>query len=386
MSDQITTLKELLEDSVRRFADRTALSFVGGEPISYARFAEHVHDLQTLLGDLGIRPGDKVAIISENMPNWAVTYFAATTMGAIVVPILQEFHPSAVHHILRHSEAKMVVASRRYIDKVDGDNLPKLETVMVMDDFSIEDEAGEQTPYQEALEEARERMAHLSEMAREKMDKFSEAAKERIPESTRDKVEKLGGTYMSRVEKLSDQAMERMEKLSGSARETVVRFGAYARKFIDRNSGQAFTLTEDNVAAILYTSGTTGHSKGVVLTHRNLVQNCLSGVQTIPVYETDRFLSVLPMAHTYESHRGHGRPPAQRQLHLLPPKAAHPQGPFARNAKGEAHGHERGAPDHRKNLQEPDQTQAHRIERDARPDENRPGPAQTVTGGGQKTH
>eukprot|EP00831_Metopus_contortus_P006865 TRINITY_DN12628_c0_g1_i4.p1 TRINITY_DN12628_c0_g1~~TRINITY_DN12628_c0_g1_i4.p1 ORF type:complete len:421 (-),score=123.75 TRINITY_DN12628_c0_g1_i4:360-1622(-) len=53
-------------------------------------------------------------------------------------------------------------------------------------------------------------------------------------------------------------------------------------------------------AAILYTSGTTGHSKGVVLTHRNLVQNCLSGVLTIPVFHTDRFLSILPMAHTYE--------------------------------------------------------------------------------------
>lgn len=301
MSDQITTLKELLGDSVRKFADRTALAFVGGEPVTYARLAEQVHDLQTLLVDLGIRPGDKVALISENMPNWAVTYFSVTTMGAVVVPVLQEFHPSAVHHILRHSEAKMVVASRRYIHKVEGDNFPRLETVMVMDDFSIEDEEGERTPYKEALEQARERMAHFGEVAREKMDKFSEAARGRFVGPTRDKVEKLGGTYRAKVEKLSDQAMEKMEKFSDSARETVERFEAYARKFIDRKSGREFELTEDDVAAILYTSGTTGHSKGVVLTHRNLVQNCLSGVLTIPVHETDRFLSVLPMAHTYEA-------------------------------------------------------------------------------------
>lgn len=301
MSDHVTTLKELLEDSVQRFADRTALAFVGGEPVTYAGFAKNVLDMQILLGDLGIRPGDKVAIISENMPNWAITYFSVTTMGAVVVPILQEFHPSAVHHILRHSEAKMVVASRRYIDKVEGDNFPKLETVMVMDDFSIEDEEGERTPYREALEQARERLAHLGGMAREKMDRFSEAARGRFGESTRDRVEKLGGTYMARVEKLSDQALERLERFGGSAREKMEQFGAYARKFIDRRSGTEFALTEDHVAAILYTSGTTGHSKGVVLTHRNLVQNCLSGVRTIPVFETDRFLSVLPMAHTYES-------------------------------------------------------------------------------------
>ena len=301
MSEQVTTLKELLEESVRKFADRTALAFVGGEPITYADMAERVHDMQTLLVDLGIRPGDKVALLSENMPNWAITYFSVTTMGAIAVPILQEFHPSAVHHILRHSEAKMVVASRRYIDKVEGDNFPKLETVMVMDDFSVADEEGEPTPYMEALEQARERMVHLGDMAREKMDRFSEAAKGKFSGSAKEKMEKLGSSYMAKVEKLSDQAMERMEKFSGTAREKVGQFGAYARKFIDRKSGKEFILTENDVAAILYTSGTTGHSKGVVLTHRNLVQNCLAGVLTIPVYETDRFLSVLPMAHTYES-------------------------------------------------------------------------------------
>ena len=290
MSDQVTTLKELLDESVRNFSERTALAFVEGEPVTYAQLLGRVRDLQTLFGGLGIGPGDKVAIISENMPNWAVAYFAATTMGAIAVPILQEFHPSAVHHILRHSEAKMVVASRRYIEKVEGDNFPNLETVMVMDDFSIEAEEGEPTPYQEALAEARERLAQLGEKAREQMDKFSEAAKGRLSGSTKEKMGKLSDRYMAKVEKLSDTAWEKVE-----------RFSSYAFKFIDRKSGREFKLTEDHVAAILYTSGTTGHSKGVVLTHRNLVQNCLSGVQTIPVFHTDRFLSVLPMAHTYES-------------------------------------------------------------------------------------
>lgn len=296
MSDQVKTLKELFDVSVEKYADRIALSFVGGEPIIYSQYAKYVRDMQTLLGDLGIKPGDKVAIISENMPNWAIAYYAITTMGAIAVPILQEFHPSAVHHILRHSESKMVVASRRFIHKVEEGTFPALETIMVMDDFSIENEEGPQTSYQEALAAARERMGQFSEAAKEKMDKFSGAAKERMGkfgDTAKEKVEKLGGSYMDKMEKFSDSAMEKVWKFSASA-----------RKFIDRRTGKEFVLTEDHVAAILYTSGTTGHSKGVVLTHKNLVSNCVNGIKTIPIYETDRFLSVLPMAHTYECSLG----------------------------------------------------------------------------------
>ncbi|WP_319584341.1 AMP-binding protein [uncultured Pseudodesulfovibrio sp.] len=287
------TLKDLLNRSVEQFPDRVALSFVDGEPMNYARFGEHVNELQTVLRGIGIKPEDKVALIGENMPNWAIAYFAVTTMGAIVVPILQEFHPSAVQHILRHSEAKMVVASRRYMDKVEGENFPNLETIMVMDDFSMEDEEGTQTTYREALEAAGERIEQFAEAARERVETLGEGAWDKLSDSAKEKMHKF-----------SDTARETMGRFSDSYKETVNQtvewFSASARRFIDWKTGKPFELTEDHVAAILYTSGTTGHSKGVVLTHRNLVQNCISGVNTIPVFETDRFLSVLPMAHTYE--------------------------------------------------------------------------------------
>ncbi|WP_338667478.1 AMP-binding protein [Pseudodesulfovibrio methanolicus] len=283
------TLKDLLSRSVERYAERTALSFVDGEPMTYGRFGERVEELQTVLRGLGIKPEDKIALIGENMPNWAIAYFAATTMGAIVVPILQEFHPSAVQHILRHSEAKMVVASRRYMDKVESENFPNLETIMVMDDFSMEDEEGTRTTYREALENAGERIEQFAEAARERVEHLGEVAREKLSETARE-----------RMNKFSDSARETMGKFSDSYKETVEWFSASARRFIDWKTGKPFELTGDHVAAILYTSGTTGHSKGVVLTHRNLVQNCISGINTIPVLETDRFLSVLPMAHTYE--------------------------------------------------------------------------------------
>jgi long-chain acyl-CoA synthetase len=238
VNNETMTLKDLLVTTAGRYPDRPALSFVGEEPISYARFIALAHDVATMLAAQGINPGDKVAIIGENMPNWAITYFAVVSSGAIAVPILQEFHVSAVHHILRHSEAKVVVASTRYMHKVDDGSFPNLRAVVVMDDFSIVDEHERRTTFEEAVE-----------MGRARFEKFSEAT----------------------------------------------------RRFIDRKTGKGDSgLTRDSVAAILYTSGTTGHSKGVVLTHGNLVSNTIAGVATIPIHETDRFLSVLPMAHTYE--------------------------------------------------------------------------------------
>lgn len=303
VTDQPSTLKQLLEGSVAAHADRVALSFVGGQPITYARFLEMVRDVATLMCGHGVRPGDKVAIIGENMPHWAVTYFAVTSMGAIAVPILQEFHASAVLHILRHSEAKLAVASNRYMEKVEGEGLPHLKTVMVMDDFSIVNEDAPKTSFDEALEAARERFEHFSESAKKLIDsKVGRALDElndRFGQTISGKLDKLGESMGERIDKLSGSMGERLDKLSESMGE---RFDRLSSRFAkpDGKKEKEFQLTSDSVAVILYTSGTTGHSKGVVLTHGNLVSNAVSGVRTIPVLATDRFLSVLPMSHTYE--------------------------------------------------------------------------------------
>ncbi len=291
MNDQDMTLKHLLEASVTKYPDRVALSFVGGEPINYVRFLEMVRDVATLMCGHGIRPGDKVAILAENMPHWAVTYFAITSMGAIAVPVLQEFHTSAVHHILRHSEAKMVVASKRYMEKVDGEEIAGLKTIMVMDDFSVVNGDEPKTSFEEALE-----------VARERFDNFSEAAKKLIDSKVGRRIDeisdKFGQTISGKLDQLGDRMGGRIDRLSSSMGDT---FDKLSNRISGRGGEKKeFQLTPDSVAVILYTSGTTGHSKGVVLTHRNLVSNAVAGVATIPIFETDRFLSVLPLSHTYE--------------------------------------------------------------------------------------
>lgn len=294
MSDQIKTLKDMLETTVRKYPDRVASSFVGGEPISYASFLERVQGLGGVLQELGVNPGDKVAIIGENMPNWAITYFAITTMGAIAVPILQEFHYSAVHHIIRHSEAKVVVASRRYIHKVESDNFPHLNTVVLMDDLSVESHDEHKTRFQEAADAASDKIGQMSDAAHDKFGKYSDVAS--------DKFGKYSDVASDKFSKYSDVASDKFNHFSDVASGKLNKLSEAAKKFMERRAKEkpGFVLSSDSIAAILYTSGTTGHSKGVVLSHGNLISNVLAGVITIPVFETDRFLSVLPMAHTYE--------------------------------------------------------------------------------------
>lgn len=282
MNENNWTIKDLLDNSADKYADRMAIGFVGGEPITYKHLKELVADFQAMLREHGVGPQDRVAIISENMPNWTISYFAITTMGAIAVPILQEFHASAVHHILRHSEAKVVIVSDRYLEKVEGETFPALKTTIRMNDFTVitdEDEVEEKveetktTNFTEAVEAAREKIEILNERARKLTDRMDEETMKKVSEAV-------------------DTAWDKFEIL-----------GDRARKLFDRKKATlpAAALAKDDVAVILYTSGTTGHSKGVVLSHDNLVSSVLAGVKTIPVYETDRFLSVLPLSHTYES-------------------------------------------------------------------------------------
>jgi long-chain acyl-CoA synthetase len=100
------TLPTLLEYSYKKFAKKECVSIVDKEPISYAQFYEKVLETIALLKASGVTSGDKVAILSENLPQWGISYFAITSMGGVAVPILTDFHKNEVMHIINHSEQK----------------------------------------------------------------------------------------------------------------------------------------------------------------------------------------------------------------------------------------------------------------------------------------
>lgn len=279
------TLKNALEFSVREYSSQRAMGFVGEEAMTYKDFGERVEEVREFLLSLGIRFGDRVAILGENMPNWGVVYFATTTMGAVAVPILPEFHSSAVHHIIRHSEAKAVFVSSRLMEKIEEGSLPTVKTVVQLEDLtplkeepevSEHPEKDEREPFKDAIRSTIKEFEKLKANAVATLEKSLDESFDGLHASPRrEKIMKVFQEGMKRIENMREMTMKSLEK-------------------------KPVELSEDDVAAIIYTSGTTGSSKGVVLTHKNLVSNALGTIKLASFKPGERMVSILPLSHTYE--------------------------------------------------------------------------------------
>jgi long-chain acyl-CoA synthetase len=240
MNDQHTsqktnyTLTNLLKESCARNPNQIALTFTDEQPITYSELFNQVNHLIEFLTNRGVEKGDRVAILGENSPYWGIAYFAVTTMGAVVVPILPDFHTSEIHHILRHSGSKVLFVSERFYYKIEELEFSEFSSVILLDDFSIIN-----------------------------------------PQAPKAMLRKL----------IADRSQE-LYKI----RNLVFNFVGLRQKEVH----------EDDLASLIYTSGTMGHSKGVMLTHKNIVWNAKASSKIPHINPNDRMLSVLPMAHVYE--------------------------------------------------------------------------------------
>lgn len=221
-NDTKLTFPALFTETVRKFGKRDAFAFAGEKPMSYESVSIAVKSAIAHLEKIGVRPGDRVAILGNNMPNWGISYYAVTFMGAVAVPILPDFSNTETANVLSHSEAKIIIISRNLLPKIEDYKSDTLSAIILMDDFSIQ--------------------------------------------------------YSSDGSSLTYDPV-------------TVPAGSYDPE-------------EEDLASIIYTSGTTGRSKGVMLTHKNICFNALKGKKIQPLDENDRFLSVLPLSHTYENTLG----------------------------------------------------------------------------------
>ncbi len=211
------TLPVLLETTTKQHAQRPAVAFIGEKPISYKDFLTKSKAVSAMLEKLGVQPGDRVALLSANMPHWGIAYFAIVSMGAVVVPLLPDFSGEEIKNVLRHSRTMVLFVSKGLVSKIASSNIHSLKYKITMEDFSL--------------------------MEGEPEVVFDEDA---VPE-------------------------------------------------------KKYPVAEDDLAAIIYTSGTTGKSKGVMLTHKNIVFNAIKSRTIQEIHDKDRFLSVLPLSHTYEN-------------------------------------------------------------------------------------
>ena len=138
MTDQPNlTFPAIISASIKENYNCEALAFVGETTITYGELEEKVHALMAFLEKAGVKQGDKVAILSANMPNWGIAYFAITFMGAITVPLLPDFHPNDIQNILAHSDAKTIFISENLHHKLEGVSGELLKTRIKIDDFSL---------------------------------------------------------------------------------------------------------------------------------------------------------------------------------------------------------------------------------------------------------
>ena len=107
------TICHLVSKSIEKFGDKVALSYIGEEGMSYKDLGINIQSTAETLDILDVEKGDKVAVLGENSPNWGVSYLSILCKGAIVVPILPEFHENEIMTILEHSESKVVFLSEK---------------------------------------------------------------------------------------------------------------------------------------------------------------------------------------------------------------------------------------------------------------------------------
>ncbi len=210
---EFNTLYELTHNSIREYADRTAYSMYEGEEMTYAEVGRRIEQVQNDLKSAGLCAGDKVALLSSNMPNWGVCYFAITSAGMVAVPILPDFSGEELDMIITHSEAKALLVSDRLFTKVSKETIDRLNIII--------------------------RTKNLKILA---------------------------------------------QNVKGE--------------------GEFKVPTPDDLAVIIYTSGTTSKPKGVMLTHGALCTQVKMCVGVFPILTDDVMLSVLPLSHTYECSLG----------------------------------------------------------------------------------
>ncbi len=219
------TLPSLINESVMNYADQTSLVFVGEENYTYRQMGDDIERVASYLKEAGIEKGDKVAILSTNMPNWGVAFFGISVVGAVVVPILPDFLEKEITSILEHSEAKIIFTSEALYKNINAEATKLLDQIILVDNFAP------------------------------------------VPKGT---------------------LPEELKNLAAGLPET-------KKDFVQTE------VEEEDLASIIYTSGTTGNSKGVMLTHKNLAWTAQQLYTLQDVNETDRFLSVLPLSHTFEN-------------------------------------------------------------------------------------
>ena len=131
-------LIKIYEKSFRENREMSALTdYFKNETFSYYEMAKEIAKLHLLYKKAGIKQGDKIALIGRNNPRWCITYIGTITYGAVIVPILQDFTPADIIHIINHSESRLLFLGDNFWDVIEEDQIKQIEAVFSLTDFHV---------------------------------------------------------------------------------------------------------------------------------------------------------------------------------------------------------------------------------------------------------
>ncbi len=223
----------------RSFRDNwalTALTEYGSEEIlNYGEVARRIARLHLFYKQMGVKPGDKVALLGKNSVTWVICFMGTITYGATIVPVLADFNAHDAQHIINHSDATLLFVSQSLWETYDFDQMPQLKAVISLE--------------------------------------------------TRQVLAERTGKGDGFVDKI--------------IRNLTRKFRSVYRNGFKPEDVKYASVDKDATAIINYTSGTTGFSKGVMLTFDNVCGNVVFGIRSKLHFEGSRALSFLPLAHAY---------------------------------------------------------------------------------------
>ena len=126
-----------LQETVKGCWDKKALCNYNGESFTFSDLAANIEKFHILFEQSGIQKGDKIAICAKNTARWAVSFFAINTYGAVAVPILCDFHPDSINHLVDHSESIAFFVDGDIWAKLDVKKMPLVRSVVNVQDFTV---------------------------------------------------------------------------------------------------------------------------------------------------------------------------------------------------------------------------------------------------------
>ena len=131
------SLNKIVEESIKKNWDCPALSDYNGVTLYYRDVARKIEKIHIMLEMCGLKRGDKIAICSRNQANWAVSFLASLTYGAVPVPLLHEFKSGNIYHLVNHSDARVLFVGDMVWDGLSQSEMPGLDAIILMNDFSL---------------------------------------------------------------------------------------------------------------------------------------------------------------------------------------------------------------------------------------------------------